>query len=357
MSAASAAARAGMTAGTPQPSSAGISLAAVMDPGFLAAAGWDPAGQVLAPPAAHPLLRDGSGPGPEAAAASPGGDCAAGGCPRQVTAAGRDLCREHRRRQRISGDLPMELFLASAAAEPLPATGPCHVRSCPRDRTSRTRYCEAHQYQLRTARDAAGGTLDEEQWRAVASPVPVRGQVSFRGLPARLAAELLFGLQQRTTDGLSTRLHVLRALVEDLRGCGAVCLDPGWQASGPMAREKGQIGRSRARYMRAAAGDTAGEMAKDVWDLAVFGSAGTLTFTAIRQPWLQQSVKRWAADDLPRHRGQRPHARVRHIIAAMARLSAHLHAARADHGEIPDTGGEIHGTHLARDSRETRKVS
>ena len=34
-------------------------------------AGWDPAGQVLVPSASHPLLRDGSGPGPEAAAASP----------------------------------------------------------------------------------------------------------------------------------------------------------------------------------------------------------------------------------------------------------------------------------------------
>jgi integrase len=335
VSAASAAAGAGVTAGTPRLPSAGILLAPALDPGFLSAAGWDPAGHVLAPPASHPLLRDGSGPGPEAAAASPGGDCAARGCPRQVTAAGRELCREHRRRQRISGDLPLELFLASPPAGPLTATGPCHVRSCPRDRTSRTRYCEAHQYQLRTARDAAGGTLDEEQWRTVTSPVPVRGQVSFRGLPAQLAAELLFGLQQRTMDGLSTRLHVLRALVEDLRRAGAVCLNPGWQASGPMAREKGQIGRSLARYVRAAAGDTAGEMAKDVWDLIVFGSPGRLTFTGITQYWLRESVKRWAADELPRHRGQRPHVSLRHTIAAVARLSAHLHAARDDHGRQP----------------------
>ena len=265
-------------------------------------AGWDPAGQVLVPSPSHPLLRDGSGPGPgQQRPRQPG--CAAVGCPRQVTAAGRDLCREHRRRQRISGDLPLEQFLSSAEAGPLLATGPCHVRSCPRDRTSRTQYCEAHQYQLRAARDAAGGEFNEEQWRAVASPVPVRGQVSFRGLPPRLAAELLFGLQQRTRDGLSTRLHVLRALVEDLRRCGALSLDPAWQSSGPMAREKGQIGRSLARYVRAAAGDTAAEAAKDEWDLIVFGSPGTLTFTGIAQYWLRESVKRWAADELPRTGG------------------------------------------------------
>ena len=93
-------------------------------------------------------------------------------------------------------------------------------------------------------------------------------------------------------------------------------------------------GRS-ARYVRAAAGDTAGEAAKDEWDLIVFGSPGKLTFTGIAQYWLRESVKRWAADELPRHRGQRPHARLRHIIAAVARLSAHLHAARGDHGQRP----------------------
>jgi integrase len=196
-------------------------------------------------------------------------------------------------------------------------------------------YCEAHQFQLRQARQEAGGELDEQRWRALTSPVPVRGQVSLRGLPAQLAAEVLFGLQQRTRDGLTTRLHVLRALVEDLRRSEVTALDVRWQAPGPMAREKGQLGRSLARYVRAAAGDTAAETAADVWDLTVFGSSGTLTFTGISQQWLRQAVKRWAADELPRHRGQRPHARVRHIIAAMTRLSAHLHAARRDHGALP----------------------
>jgi integrase len=163
----------------------------------------------------------------------------------------------------------------------------------------------------------------------------VRGQVSLLGLPAQLAAEILFGLQQRTRDGRTTRLHVLRAVVEDLRRGQVTSLDPRWQAPGPMAREKGQLGRSLARYVRAARGDTGAEAAANVWDLTVFGSPGRLTFTSIRQQWLRDAVKSWAADELPRHRGQRPHARIQRVIAAAGRLSAHLHGARGDHGELP----------------------
>ena len=295
---------------------------------FLAGIGWDPAGQVLVPPPGHRLLRDGAGSG------SGAGNCAAAGCGRQVSAPGRDLCREHRRRQRVSGDLLLEQFLTTPLAGPLPPTGPCTVCACPRDRTSRTPYCEAHQYQLRLARQHAGGELDEERWRAAASPVPVRGQVSLLGLPAQLAAEILFGLQQRTRDGRTTRLHVLRAVVEDLRHGEVTSLDPRWQAPGPMAREKGQLGRSLARYVRAARGDTGAEAAADVWDLTVFGSPGRLTFTSIRQQWLRDAVKCWAADELPRHRGERPHARIQRVIAAAGWLSAHLHATRSDHGEL-----------------------
>ena len=42
------------------------------------------------------------------------------------------------------------------------------------------------------------------------------------------------------------------------------------------------------------------EVAKDVWDLAVFGHSGTLDFTVIAQRWLREITKRWAAYDLPR---------------------------------------------------------
>ena len=311
-------------------------LAAGLEPGFLDGIGWDPSAQVIAPPPGHPRLRDTRSWAYATAPAAAASGCVAAGCGRQVSAPGRVLCREHRRQQRISGDLPLEQFLALPQAGALPPIGPCQVTACPRDRTSRARYCEAHQSQLRIARRQDGSGFDEERWRAQASPVPVSGQVSLRGLPPLLAAEVLYGLQQRTREGVTTRLHVLRAVAEDLRRSRAASLEAAGPVSGPMAREKSHVLHSLARHVRAGLGDTAAETVRDVWDLTVFGSSrGKLTFTGLSQGWLRQAVKRWAADDLPRHRGDRPHARVRQIINAVTRLSAHLRATRDDHGQLP----------------------
>jgi len=110
--------------------------------------------------------------------------------------------------------------------------------------------------------------------------------------------------------------------------------------AGPVSREKRAILSSLSRYVRGGLGDTRAEIAKDVWDLAAFGSSrGKLSFTAISQGWLREVAKRWAADDLPRRRGACPHARVQHIINAAARLSAHLRVTRGDGGEQPGALG------------------
>ena len=321
--------------GSPVPGGPAARLAAGLDLGFLAEIGWDPSAQVIAPLPGHPLLRDDAAARGCARAGNVAG-CGVPGCARQMTAPGRVLCREHRRQQRVTGDLPLELFLALPQTVPLPATGLCQVPACPRDRTSRTRYCEAHQYQLRMARQQAGETFDEKCWRGTASPVPVGEQVSLRGLPALLAAEIVYGLQQRTRAGFSTRLHVLRSLAEELRRSQAASVLAAGELSGPMSREKRALLNSLSRYVQGGLGDTVAETAKDVWDLPVFGlSRGKLSFTGIGQGWLRQTAKRWAADDLPRRRGTVPHARVQHIINATARLSAHLRVTRDDHGELP----------------------
>jgi integrase len=321
--------------GSAVPGGPAARLAAGLDLGFLAEIGWDPSAQVIAPPPGHPLLRDDAA-SRGCARAGNFARCGVPGCARQVTAAGRVLCREHRRLQRVAGDLPLGQFLGLPQTVPLRATGPCQVPACPRDRTSRTRYCEAHQYQLRMARQQAGEAFEEERWRGTASPVPVGEQVSLRGLPVLLTAEIVYGLQQRTRAGFTTRLHVLRALAEELRRSGAASVLAAGEVPGPMTREKRAILNSLSRYVQGGLGDTVAETAKDVWDLPVFGlSRGKLSFTGITQGWLRQAAKRWAADDLPRRRGACPHARVQHIINATARLSAHLRVTRHDHGELP----------------------
>ena len=226
------------------------------------------------------------------------------GCARQVTAPGRVLCREHRRRQRVTGDLPLQQFLALPQTVPLPPTGPCQVTACPRDRTSRTRYCEAHQYQLRIARRRPAGTSTRS---AGGGGIP--GPGGRAGQPARasraLAAEVLYGLQQRTRAGSPPGCTCSGRWPRSCAGPGHLARDRRCSPAGPMAREKGHPALTGPPCPAAARRHRRRD-SKDVWDLAAFGSRGQLSFTGISQGWLRQAAKRWAADDLPRHRGRPP---------------------------------------------------
>jgi integrase len=65
----------------------------------------------------------------------------------------------------------------------------------------------------------------------------------------------------------------------------------------------------------------------------VFGHPGRLSFTAIAQPWLRQAAQRWAAEELPRHRGAGA-SNVRQKINALGRLSESLRT-RPDRGLVP----------------------
>ena len=64
---------------------------------------------------------------------------------------------------------------------------------------------------------------------------------------------------------------------------------------------------------------------------------GRLSFTAITQPWLSDAAKRWAAEQLPHHRGSGA-SRVRGKINNLGLLSEHL-ARRPDHGLDPSALG------------------
>ena len=88
-----------------------------------------------------------------------------------------------------------------------------------------------------------------------------------------------------------------------------------------------------ARHVRRALADTVSEQGKDTWDLALFGHRGYLSFTGIAQPWLAPAAKRWAAEQLPRHRGGGA-ARVRGKINGLGLLSEYL-GCRPDRGLIP----------------------
>ena len=116
------------------------------------------------------------------------------------------------------------------------------------------------------------------------------------------------------------------------------CTPPGTRPPG-CAREKHTVLAALARHAGLATADPETETAKDVWELAVFGLPGRLSFTAICQPWLRETVKRWAADELPRHRGAGAGRVVRALVGSVAHLSRSLRGSRPDHGDRPTALG------------------
>ena len=100
------------------------------------------------------------------------------------------------------------------------------------------------------------------------------GQVSLAGLPPLLTAQVRYGLQQRTHSGAQTRLHVLRAVVQDLRRSQADTVHAAVNPSPGMRREKHTVLAALARHAALATADPETETAKHVWELAVFGCPG-----------------------------------------------------------------------------------
>ncbi len=288
-------------------------LAALTDQAFLAGAGWDPAARVLSLPSAHPLLGWRACPSPGCGNALYGRDRQCGSCRRGGAAADRTP----------PGDADGPRLVPVT-----PAAGLCQVAACGRERGSR-RYCRAHYERARDLR--AGPSFDEAAWQAAEPALEGPGQVSLHGLSPRAAAEILYGLQQRTRGGTATDPGRLRQIAWELRRTRAAGI--GELAGGD--RTQHRLARSLARHAARAFLAPETETRKDVWDLAAFGLLGRLDFTPIRQPWLRETARRWAADDLPRRRGKIAAAPVRHYLTSLAMLSDSLHGARTDHGGDP----------------------
>ena len=91
------------------------------------------------------------------------------------------------------------------------------MASCPRQLPGHGAvYCDAHLQRLRVLR-RAGQHPDEAAWRVTEPPVPRAGQVSLAGLAPAAAVEMLFGLQQRTRQGVKTYCAILRPVANDAR--------------------------------------------------------------------------------------------------------------------------------------------
>lgn len=342
-------------------------LRAVLRPEFLAEAGWDEAGGVLAPPRSHPLL------GLRECAVV---DCTAGirrgaarlcrPCEARFRASGLELgqfvavvsgktsrgqrlcrvagcqrptsfregwCYAHGQRRRLTPALTAEQF--SAQARPLPAYGNCRVASCVRRAQWSSGLCVAHQVRWRKHRKAEPGA-DLAAWAQRCAPVTDDSIVILKGLPERVRVELLVGVQQRTEEGTKTALTALRAVVTALREARAASIHDLDPAAIKQARHDGrQLLRFLQTAVRRRLSSPQTERGNDVWDLSAFGVPGRLRFTEISQPWLREAAKHWAEEDLPRHRGRQAGATAKAVVAAVARLSASLRESREDGGNDP----------------------
>jgi integrase len=337
-------------------------LAGLLDGGFLGGAGWDPARLVLEVPAGHRLLGwqqcrvagcISRGDGPEQvclgcrlrlAVNGLGLDeldlmpargwqrpeqCQVAGCPRTWRTPQLPLCRAHLHQQREVLKVGLEEFLTHPGVRPLPPCGPCQVTACVRGRDGTGgAYCGAHVDRWAKARKADPG-LDEQRWRATTAAIARSGLVSLRGLPPGLITEILFGLQQRCAAERRTSHKMLRAICDDMRRQQVATIAD--FAPGNVQRP---VVGSFLMHLRRAAATPETEKADDVWDLALFGHGGRMTFTAITQDWLRGTAKRWVLEELPRRRGRRVGDTVQAYVNSVARLSESLRA-RPDGGRVP----------------------
>ncbi|MFI6461595.1 tyrosine-type recombinase/integrase [Streptomyces sp. NPDC050538] len=357
------------TAPAPGPSTSDAELAAflwsLISEGFLTEAGWNTERRVLTPPAGHPSMGGRRCPVPNCQSPVKGlklcstcswrhrnsemsmeefvriprisrhlhlgtGACRVAGCERPWNNSGTEpVCRAHRW-QKIKHGGTLEEFLADPTVKGLPGLGDCSVLACNRQAVneSGTRLCHPHGKQLPALRRQPD--FDEARWLRTAPSGSFGVEISFRGLPDLVVAQLLFGLQHRCHRGARTEAGNFRALIDKtIRPSLAQRLE---DVPDPAANSEALILLNRTRvYAIRAVKTPEGEYAKDEWDLVAFGHRGTLVFTVIHQPWLRESAKRWARDYLSKVRSKSVASHAQQHLHGLAKLSDTLRA-RPDRG-------------------------
>lgn len=270
------------------------------------------------------------------------GPCVVAGCGRpRATVAGR-LCQAHQVQHTSTGlrTLSLEEFLAHPSVVGHAGFGPCEVAACYLKGVSgKDPYCRAHHLnRLYRARTAPG--FDEAHWRRPDKAICTTREVSLRGMPDRLVAELLYGLSVRSREGFKSRPECLRPRYDRLRAHQVQELE---EVTDPAAhghsREQVTMMRAWQRALRLLNMTPEAERAKDVWDMAVFGYTGHISFAPVLQEPLREAKKIWVYDDLPRRRNKNAVQHARAIITAVGMLSESLRVQRPDRGTVPAAWG------------------
>jgi len=244
------------------------------------------------------------------------------GCPRPAQGRWR-LCPAHNvawAKRRAKG-MSFESFLAKA--EPLSDLGPCVAACCYLGMTHpESGLCEPHFRLWKEEGRPAGAAFDG--WAArVRQPVNSR-VLSLRGLPELIRLELVYAIGCRADDQVSVVTGGMRPWVDQLRAAAVSSVVEFDLAELDHVGDRHHVrfARFSADRVRLAYADPEEERAKDVWDLRLFGCPGRrrLDFTAVRQRWLREAAKAWAATTM----GRVGHSALSHRLGSVAVLSAVL---------------------------------
>ncbi|WP_219729320.1 tyrosine-type recombinase/integrase [Streptomyces noursei] len=228
--------------------------------------------------------------------------------------------------------LPLEEFIAHPEIRTLPPHEPCLVAACDRQSMSRLGYCQAHAQRLRDER-RKGTVKDEALWPLTTPAIAESGRISLRGLPHRVIAEILYGVQERVSEGLLHKDYILRKLPNIARAQQIASLTEfNLQALNVNTRS---LTKSILKHLSRFGISPETERHKDVWDATAFGMTGTFSFAKITQPWLRKATQAWAIDNIPKRRGKKPTGTIQNQINSIVQLSKSLQLNRPDQGNDP----------------------
>lgn len=244
------------------------------------------------------------------------------GCPRP--ALGRwQLCQNHSVnwwKQRSRGRSFEEFLVRS---EPLSELGDCAAACCYRPAAHvDCGLCVPHRIMWRSEGQPRGRAFSD--WAArVRQPVNSR-VLSLRGLSELVRVELVYAIGARAAEQVSVVTGGMRPWIDQLRslGVGSVTDFDLGLLEGIGDRHHVRFARFSVDLVALAYGDPETERTKDVWDLRLFGRAGRkrLDFRSIRQPWLREATKAWAAVTI----GRVGDGAMSHRIGSLSAFSAVL---------------------------------
>lgn len=266
------------------------------------------------------------------------GLCVVSQCERPWTSKNSELCEAHRSQRINTLKVSMEEFLAHPKVTGHKSFGQCEVLTCGRVRAGKIPYCINHGPRWREIReraDAAGlPPADEMRFRRTTPAIAYRNECTLLGLPDLVIAELIYGLQQRTSHGITTRADHVRPFVTHLLVHEYRTIED--VVPSDLRTAVKNVWTTVTTETRRVHLSPETERVKDEWDATVFGFRGTLRFTKITQPWLREASKIWAYNDLSRRRSKNAKAMVQNEIRYLVMLSDSLRLQRpGDHGNDP----------------------